>query len=81
MGILAVAYQSRGTHSVDHWLINRKFWWSLLFWELGFIITNAYVVCVSINKEEGVLNIKYKSWYEFRIAISLHWINTDSVKE
>ena len=53
---------------------NMKWWWSLLFCTLLGMITNIYVVYGSINKEEGIRNIKRLFQYAFIISITLHFI-------
>ena len=48
-----LADQLRGTYRIDKGVRNRKWWWSILFWEIGVMILNAYVMYLKINLENG----------------------------
>ena len=81
MGEVDIADQLRGSYRFNHWLRNRKWWWSLLFWGLGVILTNAYIVYTTYNEEEGVSSKNLLSQFEFRKSIALHWINPEYTKQ
>ena len=60
MGHVDISDQPRNTHWFDHWLRNHKWWWSLLFWALGAMLVNAYVIYIIVNIPEGIpKNISY----------------------
>ena len=59
MGSVDIADQLRVFYRLDHWICNRKWWWSILFWALGVILTNSYVLYTKICDEEG-LGIKWR---------------------
>ena len=44
MGHVDVSDQLRGSYHIDWWVRNRKWWWSMFFWGVGVLLTNAYVV-------------------------------------
>ena len=54
MGGVDLAYQQRGTYCIDKGLRNRKWWWYILFWSIGVMITNAYVIYFHVNLENGI---------------------------
>ena len=43
MGDVDIADQLRGSYRPDHWLRNRKWWWSLFLWAIGVAAANGYV--------------------------------------
>ena len=54
MGHVDVADQLRGNYRMDRWVRNRKWWWTMMFWGIGTLLTNSYVVYLKINLQEGV---------------------------
>ena len=42
MGDVYVADQLRGVYRLYCWVRNRKWWWSMLFWSMGVLLTNDY---------------------------------------
>ena len=42
MGDVDVDDQLRGVYRLDRWVRNRKWWWSMLFWYMGVLLTNSY---------------------------------------
>ena len=54
MGHVDLADQLQGTYRPDVWVRNRKWWWSIWFWALGVMLTNAYILYIKINEEEGI---------------------------
>ena len=77
MGNVDHADQLRGSYRVDHWLRNRKWWWSLVFWILGVFLTNAYVLYIKICDEYGIPKERRHTHLEFRKEIALAWINPE----
>ena len=60
MGVVYLVYQLRGTYRIDKLVRNKKWWWSILFWSIGVMITNAYVIYLHVNLENGM---KKKIYY------------------
>ena len=54
MGQVDIADQLRGSYRCDWWLRNRKWWWSLLFWVFGLLLTNTYITMCKIHLSHGV---------------------------
>ena len=65
MGGVDLADQLRKTHSIDKGVRNRKWWWSVLFCSIGVMITNAYVIYLHVNLENGM---KKKIYYRTMIS-------------
>ena len=62
MGDVDISDQLRGNYQFDHCIKNRKWWWSLLYWGLGVILTNICIAYTIFNEEEGVSQkIYYRS--------------------
>ena len=40
MGNVDIADQLRGSYRFDHWMLKRKWWWSMLFWAFQVLLTN-----------------------------------------
>ena len=60
MGHVDISDQLQNTHRFDHLLRNRKWWWLLLFWALGIMLVNAYVIYTIVNITEVIpKNISY----------------------
>ena len=51
MGDVDVADQLRGVYRLDRWVRNRKWCWSMLFWSMGVLLTNAYKLYLHMCKE------------------------------
>ena len=77
MGHVDVSDQLRNHYRFDRWLRQRKWWWSIMFWAIGVILVNAYVVYVSFMRREGVPEKSILSHHDFRKAIALAWINPE----
>ena len=52
MGSVDLADQLRGSYRLDKSIRNRKWWWLIMFWSIGIILTNAYVMYKKVNMEE-----------------------------
>ena len=74
MGHVDVSDQLRNTYRFDHWLRKRKWWWSILFWGIGVIFTNAYVIYVFVNVKAGKKKQQLISHHDFRKELALAWI-------
>ena len=75
MGHVDVADQLRGSYRMDINIRNRKWWWAIMFWAFGTLLTNAYVVYIKVNVAEGVDKKQLLSHYQFRKDIALNWID------
>jgi len=75
MGHVDVNDQLRGSYCIELWVRNRKWWWTMVFWDIGTLLTNAYVVYKKVNELEGVNPNHLLTHYEFRKDFALHWIN------
>jgi hypothetical protein len=72
MGHVDAADQLRGSYRIDIYARNQKWWWAIMFWAFGTLLTNAYVVYIKVNiAEEGVDRKQLLSHYEFRKQIAL----------
>jgi hypothetical protein len=75
MGHVDVADQLRGSYRIDINVRNRKWWWAIMFWAFGTLLTNAYVVYIKVNIAEGVDRKQLLSHYDFRKEIVLNWLD------
>ena len=82
MGDVDIADQLRGVYRLDTWVRNRKWWWSMLFWSVGVLLTNAYKVYLRVNEDEGITSVTggLLTHYEFRKAIAMYWINPEETE-
>ena len=65
MGGVDIEDQLRGNYCIDKGVWNRKWWWSILFWSISVMITNAYVIYLHVNLENGM---KKKIYYRTMIS-------------
>jgi hypothetical protein len=76
MGHVDVADQLRGSYHIDIFYVrNQKWWWAIMFWAFGTLLTNAYVVYIKVIIAEGVDRKQLLSHYEFRKQIALNWLD------
>ena len=80
MGSVDLADQLRETYRVDNGVRNRKWWWSILFWAIGVMLTNAYIIYITINLKKGKNKKDLFSHHDFRKEIALAWINPNERK-
>ena len=71
MGDVDVADQLRNNYWFDHWLIKRKWWWSNMFWAIGVILVNAYIIYRIMNLEAGVIKSDLLSQHNFRKQVTM----------
>jgi hypothetical protein len=81
MGNVDLADQLRGSYRLDHWVRNRKWWWSLFFWGIGVLLTNSYIVYNKVCDEEGLSRSDRLSHLEFRRSIASAWIQEKEFME
>ena len=46
MGSVDPVDQLRGSYRLDTSIRNRKWWWSIMFWSIGVMLTNSYIMYV-----------------------------------
>ena len=80
MGNVDIADQLRVFYRMDHWLRNRKWWWAILFWALGVILTNSYVLYTKICDDEEVPKEFRYTHYEFLKEVGLYWMNPSEME-
>ena len=77
MGSVDLADQLRGSYRLDKNTRTRKWWWSIMFWSIGVMLTNAYIMYMKVNMEEyGVAKKYLMTHHDFRKTIALYWINS-----
>lgn len=54
MGDVDLADQLRGNYRPDRWIRNRKWWWAMMFWGWGVLLTNAYITYCKVCDDEGI---------------------------
>ena len=81
MGNEDVAEQLRGSYHLDLHVNNRKWWWSIMYWALGVILTNAYIVYRLVHNEEGTLKSEILSHHDFNKEVAFAWISYKEYKK
>ena len=71
-----VADKLRGVYRFEHWVRNRKWWWSMMFWSMVLLLTNSYKFYLQMCKEEDMKS-RYKEKYQLRNVISEYWMNPE----
>ena len=66
-----ISDQLRVIYWWDHWMRKRKWWWSIMLWEMQVMTTNAYVAYM---KYMVMLKMKHLSHYEFLESVCQEWI-------
>ena len=67
-----IADQLRGTYRWDTFMRKRKWWWSIMFWCLEMLQTNAYVC---YKKYMEMHHLEAISHYAFNKKIALAWLD------
>ena len=81
MGNVDIADQLRAFYRIDTWLQNRKWWWSILFWAIGVILTNSYLLYVKVCKEECVKKEEHITHYDFLKEVGSYWLNPELIEK
>ena len=81
MGNIDIADQLRLNYCMDHWLCNREWWWSILFWALGVILTNSYILYTKICDKEEVPKKSRYTHYKFLKEVGMYWMNPKYMKK
>ena len=74
MGSVDIADQLRTYYRIDHWLRNRKWWWSIFLWIFQVSLTNAYVAYSSYCKMHNIRPMLHR---DFISNIVLTWLSND----
>ena len=53
----------------------------MMFWAIGTLLTNSYVVYLKINSLHGIRKKELLSHYEYRKDIAMYWINPELYTE
>ena len=67
-----IADQLRGVYRPDHWMRNRKWWWSYFIWGIGVASVNAFKIYGSIYDD----NVK-----EGRVGLNRKWTHAEFLQE
>ena len=75
MNNVDISDQLRTVYRYYRWMRKQKWWWSIAFWSLQMMQTNAYIIYCKYHK----IHLKDQiSWYKFIENIALTWL--DEVK-
>ena len=75
MNNVDIADQLAGVYRWDHWMRKRKWWWSIMFWALQQMVTNAYIAYTKYIK---LHRMKPISHYAFLEKVALVWLKEGS---
>jgi len=75
MNPVDIADQLRNQYRFDHWMRQRKWWWSIFLWSFGVLLTNSYLIYVRVMEDAGVH--RRLTHYEFLLAIAKDWIDVE----
>ena len=75
MGGVCISDNLRKYYRLYFGLSNRKWWWYILFWAVGTILTNGYIIYICIHNMHGTLMKHRLSHHYFRKVIACAWIN------
>jgi hypothetical protein len=79
MNAVDISDQLRNQYRMDHWLRQKKWWWSIWLWGFGTLITNAYRTYTRVMDDACVSKSNRLSHYEFRLSFSTNWVNRHEV--
>ena len=77
MGDVNIADQLRVFYHLDHWMQNKKWWWSIMFWSLGVTLTNSYVIYTTMCDKDGAKKKDRYTHSEFLEEVALYWMNPE----
>ena len=76
MGSVNVADKICMQYIPDHWIYDRKWWWSIFIWGLGGYATNVYLIYMEKNCQDKTKNMyrvpNYMSHLQFLKYMSTH---------
>ena len=79
MNSVDVSDQLRNQYRMDHWLRQKKWWWSIWLYGLGALLTNSWKVYGSVMDEAGVPISQRHTHYSFLLSIATAWIDKDEI--
>jgi len=74
MNPVDIADQLRNVYRFDHWMRQRKWWWSIFLWSFGVLLTNSYIVYCRMMEMEKTKPLTH---YEYLLSIARAWIDSD----
>eukprot|EP00957_Ditylum_brightwellii_P034792 2636970-Ditylum_brightwellii.AAC.1 len=80
IGSVDLADQLCGKYHINNGVRNRK-WWSVMFWSIGVMLTNAFIMYVKVNEENGLEKKDLLLHHDFCKCIAMAWINPNEYKE
>ena len=75
MGSVDLADQLQRNSHINIGVRNKKWWWSNIFWSIGVMLTNSYIIYVEVDMSNRVEKRDLISHHAFHRAIALAWIN------
>ena len=75
MGDVEIADQLRNNDRFDHWIRKRKWWLSIMFWDIGVILFNAYIFYRRVNLEAGASKSDLLSYHNSRKQVAVAYIS------
>jgi len=79
MNSVDVADQLRNNYRMDHWLRQRKWWWSIFLWGLGVLLTNSYVIYCKVQEMADVPKHKRLTHCDFLHSVATAWIDKEEM--
>ena len=77
LGGVGIADNIRSYYRIIVWVRNRKLWWYILFWAVGVILANSYIIYIRIHNMQGTPRKHRWSRHNFRKAIACAWIKPE----
>ena len=74
MGGVGIADNLRNYYRIYSWVSNRKWWWYIFFWTVGFILKNAYIIYIYIQNMHSNPRKHRLYHHDFRKVIACAWI-------
>jgi len=81
MGNVDIVDQMHLNYLMDHWLRNRKWWWSILFWVFGVILSNSYILYTKNCDKEEVEKKNCHTHSKFLREACTYWMKPSYVKK
>ena len=81
MGGVGKADNLRKYYRIYIWVRNRKWWWYILFFSVGVILANVYIIYICIHNMNGITRKHKLSYHDYRKTIASAWIKTEKYSE